>query len=60
MGQHQGRPLHTLDYLGYGEGLAGTSDAEQRLPGESRFQPLDQGLDGSGLITGGFVVADNG
>ena len=51
--QYQCRPLHLLDNIGNGIGLARTGNTEQGLMGQPVFQPLDQRLDRLRLIAGG-------
>ena len=54
----QHRPLHVLDHVGHGEGLARAGHAHQHLVFFAAAQPLGQGLDGLGLIAGGFKRGD--
>ena len=48
--QDQRRPLHRLDHLGHGEGLAAAGDAEQDLVPGLRPEALDQFPDRRRLI----------
>ncbi len=54
--QHQGRPLHRLDHVGDGEGLAGAGDSQEGLMGEPGFQAVHQRGDRGGLVAGGLVA----
>ena len=54
--QHQRRPLHALDHVGDGEGLAGAGDAEQRLVREAVAEPVDQLGDRRRLVARRLVV----
>jgi hypothetical protein len=53
---HQRRPLHLLDDVRDGEGLAGARDSQQRLVREPVLQPFDEARDGFGLVARGFVA----
>ena len=46
VGQHQGGPLHRLDDLGHGEGLARTGDAKKGLLIQTVLNARRQGGDG--------------
>ena len=50
MGDDQGRPLHPLDHLGHGEGLAAARHSQQYLEPVPPLNPFGQGVDGLGLI----------
>ena len=59
MGQDQGGPLHRLDHLGHGEGLAGAGDAQQHLLLQPVLDALRQRGDGLGLVAGGLVFRND-
>ena len=50
MGDDQGGPLHPLDHLGHGEGLAAARHPQQYLEPVPPLHPFGQGIDGLGLI----------
>jgi len=51
-------PLHVLDHVGHGECLARAGHAHQHLVLLAGAQSFGQGLDGLGLIAGGFEGTD--
>jgi hypothetical protein len=57
VGQHQRGLLHPLDDLGHGVGLAGASDAQQRLLVQPRLHAPGQGVYRLRLVAGGSVFA---
>ena len=59
VGQHQGGPLHLLDDLGHGEGLAGAGDAQQHLLLQPVLDALRQLGDGLGLVPGGLIFRNH-
>ena len=59
VGQHQRRPLHRLDNLGHGKGLAGAGDPQQNLLFQSVFNALRQLGDGLGLVAGGLILRNH-
>jgi len=56
VGQDQGWPLHPLDDVGHGEGLAAAGDPQQRLMAIAPHKPLDKLLRGLGLVPGRLKV----
>src|SRR5690606_5277859 len=56
---HHGGPLHPLDDVGNGEGLARTGNTEQGLVGKARLQALYQFFDGLGLVASGLEATVN-
>jgi hypothetical protein len=57
VGDDQGRPLHPIDHVGDGEGLAGAGHAEEHLRPVTAPQTLDELLDRPWLIAGRLVLA---
>ena len=49
---HQGRAVHPGDGLGHRERLARAGDAEQHLVLIAALEPVDELVDGAGLVTG--------
>ena len=58
MHQHQGGALYLLNYVGNGEGLARTGDAEQRLTCETGVNARHKLGNRRGLVACGSVVGD--
>ena len=58
VGQDERGPVHLLDDLGHGKGLARTGDAEQRLVLLAGGESGEDLFDGAALITARLVVAD--
>ena len=56
--QDERRPVHLLDDLGHGEGLAGAGDAEQHLVLFAGGEAGEELLDGAALVAARLVVAD--
>ena len=56
--QHERRPVHSLDDLGHGEGLARSRDPEQNLVLLAVVDPADEGRDGLALIPLRLVITD--
>ena len=55
---HQGRAVHPGDGLGHRERLARAGDAEQHLVRIAAFEPVDELVDGPGLVTGQIEIRD--
>ena len=55
MGQHQRGPLHLLDDLGHGKGLAGSGNAQQHLLLQPVLDALRQRGNGLRLVPGGLI-----
>ena len=55
VGQHQRGPLHLLDDLGHGKGLAGSGNAQQHLLLQPVLDALRQRGNGLGLVAGGLI-----
>ena len=56
MGDDQGGPLHFLDDIGHGEGLAAAGHAQQRLVDQAFLHAIDQPFHGPGLVAGHLEV----
>ena len=55
VGQHQRGPLHLLDDLGHGKGLAGSGNAQQHLLLQPVLDALRQRGNGLRLVPGGLI-----
>ena len=56
VGDDQGGPLHFLDDVGHGEGLAAAGNAQQGLVDQAVVDPIHQPLHGLGLVAGHLEV----
>jgi len=56
--QNQRRAIRLLDDLGHGEGFAGAGNAEQHLMFFAVQEPLDELVDGAGLIAARLIMGD--